>query len=423
MHFPVDCSKVFAPFRHRVARARSTAVGIGLKRKLAIVSVLYLAEGFPFGLVWDAVPVYLRLRGLSLEEIGLMSLLGLPWSLKFLWAPALDRWGRLAHWIAAAQFLMAALLLAAWAAGGAAVGALPWAWLLVVAVLSATQDIAIDAYTIRLLEPEEMGVANGLRVSAYRVALIAAGGLLIALAGEIGWDKAFLASGGLLFLFGFFSASLPPEGPAIGGKSDVLEPLRELASRPGAWQVALFIVLYKLGDMAMGPMVRPFWVDRGLSASEIGFVTGTGGIVAGIIGALAGGAFTSRFGIFHGLWFMGIWQAMSNLGYSLVASFPKAGHLGVYGASMIESFCGGLGTAAFLAFLMSICNTRWAATQYALLSALFGLTRSVSGALSGWAAGGMGYPAYFGLTFILAVPAFLFLGGARKWIPQGPRSR
>jgi len=253
------------------------------------------------------------------------------------------------------------------------------------------------------------------------VALIAAGGLLIALAGEIGWETAFLISGLLLVSCGFLSTLLPFQGRASGGKSGILEPLRDLASRPGAWKVILFILLYKLGDMAMGPMVRPFWVDRGLAPSEIGFITGTGGILAGITGALVGGAFTSRFGIFHGLWFMGIWQAMSNLGYSLVASFPQAGHLGVYGASMIESFCGGLGTAAFLAFLMSICKTRWAATQYALLSALFGLTRSVSGALSGWAAGGMGYPAYFGLTFLMAIPAFFFLGGARRWIPQGRR--
>jgi PAT family beta-lactamase induction signal transducer AmpG len=181
--------------------------------------------------------------------------------------------------------------------------------------------------------------------------------------------------------------------------------------------VALFILLYKLGDMAMGPMVRPFWVDRGLSTGEMGFITGTGGILAAITGALAGGAFTSRFGIFHGLWFLGIWQAFSNLGYALVATHPETGHWGVYGASMLESFCGGLGTAAFLAFLMSVCKKEWAATQYALLSALFGLTRSASGAASGWLATGLGYGDYFAVTFAMAAPAFLLLPFVRRWIP------
>ncbi len=393
-------------------------LAVGLRRKLFFISVLYFAEGFPFGFIWDALPVYFRLRGLSLQEIGLMTLVSLPWSIKFLWAPAVDRWGRLVHWIVAAQFLMGALLVTASVGGLATGGAWPWAWLLLMAILSATQDIAIDAYGIRLLEPQEMGFANGVRVSAYRVALIAAGGLLIALAGEIGWKGAFLISGVLLVSLGLFSAFLPHQARALGEEAGILEPLRDLASRPGAWKVILFVLLYKLGDMAMGPMVRPFWVDRGLAPSEIGFITGTGGILAGITGALVGGAFTSRFGIFRGLWFMGIWQAMSNLGYALAAMLPQTGHPGVYAASMIESFCGGLGTAAFLAFLMSICNKDWAATQYALLSALFGLARSMSGAMSGWAAASMGYSSYFALTFLLALPAFLFLQGARKWIPE-----
>lgn len=389
---------------------------IGLKKKLLFISVLYFAEGFPFGLIWDALPVYFRLKGLSLQQIGLMSLVSLPWSIKFLWAPAVDRWGRLVQWIVAAQFLMGALLVTSSVV--ATGGPLLWAWLLVMAMLSATQDIAIDAYSIRLLEPQEMGVANGVRVSAYRVALIAAGGLLIALAGEIGWDRALMISGILVLSCGFFSCFLPFQGRALGEKACILDPLRDLASRPGAWKVILFVFLYKLGDMAMGPMVRPFWVDRGLAPSEIGFITGTGGILAGITGALVGGAFTSRFGIFHGLWFMGIWQAMSNLGYALVAMMPQTGHPGVYAGSMIESFCGGLGTAAFLAFLMSICNRDWPATQYALLSALFGLARSVSGALSGWAAEGLGYASYFSLTFLTALPAFLFLRSVRRWIPK-----
>jgi len=396
---------------------------MGLRKKLFLITILYFAEGLPFGIVWDTLPVYFRLHGLSLKAIGLMSLVSLPWSFKFLWAPAVDRWGRQSQWIAWAQFIMGGLLIAAIGLDPAMSKALLFSWIFLMAFLSATQDIAIDAYSIELLDAREMGMANGVRVSAYRVALIVSGGLLVALGGWIGWQVTFLVSGILLILLALFSRSLPLSGPAISKeRRDLLEPLKDLIRRPGAIYVAIFIFLYKLGDMAMGPMVRPFWVDRGLSTTEIGFITGTGGIIAGITGALAGGAFTSRYGIFNGLWFLGIWQAMSNLGYALVAMIPVTGHYGIYGASMIESFCGGLGTAAFLAFLMSICRKDWAATQYALLSAIFGITRSFSGVASGWGATSLGYGGYFALTFFMAMPAFLFLFAVRRWLPEQNRN-
>jgi PAT family beta-lactamase induction signal transducer AmpG len=162
-------------------------------------------------------------------------------------------------------------------------------------------------------------------------------------------------------------------------------------------------------------MVRPFWVDRGLSTTEIGLITGSIGLIATITGALVGGAFTTRFGVFHGLWFLGIWQAVSNLGYAAVARLPETGHWGVYGASIVESFCGGLGSAAFLAFLMSICSKRWAATQYAILTALFNIPGLLFGSLSGWAAARLGYSTYFAFTFLLALPAYAFVFATRGW--------
>lgn len=391
---------------------------MAFRAKLAIVALLYFAEGFPFGFVWDAMPVYFRLQGVSLQAIGLMSLVSLPWSLKFIWAPAVDRWGTERSWIVTSQILLACL-----AGGGLLIGkpgpAL-FAWLLALAVLSATQDMACDAYTIRLLEQDELGAANGVRVSAYRIALIASGGVLVAVSGWLGWEGAFLFAGLTMLGCAALCSALPGPGferTKVHGL-EILAPLQDLLARGGAFQVLLFVVLYKLGDMAMGPMVRPFWVDRGLSPSEIGFITGTGGILAAILGALAGGALTSRRGIFTALWVLGVFQAGSNLGYAIVAAFPETGHFGVYGASLVESFCGGLGTAPFLAFLMNICKKKWAATQYALLSALFGLARSASGAASGWLASSMGYGSYFALTFLMATPAFALLPWVRSWARQ-----
>jgi PAT family beta-lactamase induction signal transducer AmpG len=182
--------------------------------------------------------------------------------------------------------------------------------------------------------------------------------------------------------------------------------------------VALFILFNKLGHRAMGPMVRPFWIERGLSTTEIGLITGTLGIAAAIAGGLAGGLFTSRYGIFNGLWFLGLWQTVSHLIYAWVAASPHTGQWGVYLASFSESFCSGLGTAAFLSFLMSICNKEFSATQYALLSALFRVTGIMAGSLSGWLTDTIGYANYFVLAFLLPLPAFLFIFKVRSWIPD-----
>ena len=388
-----------------------------LRRKLLVVSMLYFAEGFPFGIIRAALPVYFRIHGLSLQAIGLMDLLRTPWATKFLWAPAVDAWGEYRRWMAGAQALLALLLVTLMLIDPGSPSLPLWLCLMSLAFLAASQDIAIDAYTIALLDKPEMGIANGVRISSYRVALLLAGGVFVALGGWLGWRPAFSSAAIVLALCSVMSLSLPraaTDGNPNRERS-LLHPVRDLLQRPRARRVVLFILLYNLGDTAMGPMVRPFWVDRGLTTTEIGLITGSIGLVATIAGALVGGLFTTRFGIFHGLWFLGIWQAVSNLGYAAVARLPETGHWGVYGASIVESFCGGLGSAAFLAFLMSVCNKRWAATQYAILSALFNIPGLLCGSLSGWAAAHFGYSTYFALTFLLALPAYAFIFATRGW--------
>ena len=395
------------------------------RTKLFWVAILYFAEGFPFGILSDTLPVFLRIQGVRLADIGLLSLLGLPWTLKFLWAPAVDLWGRRRTWVVGCQLLLILGLLVIPATDPSRVTGMLWAVLLALAVFSATQDIAIDAYTIELLNEAEMGPANGVRVTAYRVALICAGGLLVALAGLIGWRAAFGAAAMMMGLVFLAACRLPhvirpraldrPAHPGRGGlQRAVWIPLGQFFLHPGFFAVILFVLTFKLGDMALGPMVRPFWVDRQFTPLEIGAIPGTLGVISTILGALLGGSLTARWGIFRALWLLGIAQAASNLVYAAAASLPPSTSL-MYAASVVESFCGGLGTAPFLAFLMSICDKARAATQYALLSALFGLTRVLAGSVSGWATEGLGYPAYFSLTFFLAWPALLLLPWVRRW--------
>jgi len=386
-----------------------------LRRKLAWIALLYFAEGFPFGIVNDNLPVYFRVHGVALRTIGLMQgLLGMPWTWKVLWAPLVDRAGHSRRWIVGALLTMGVLMAALPALDPASPGTALWALLLCLTIVSATQDIAIDAYSIGLLERGEEGVANGVRVSAYRAALIVGGGGLVAVADRTGWGTVFASAGLILFALGAASSRAPMIAVESTAPPPWLPTFRAWLARPGAVGVFLFVLTYKLGDASMGPMVKPFWIDRGLTVTEIGLVSTTLGVALSVLGALCGGAFTSRFGVFRGLWVLGLAQAFSNLGYAAAAA-TGAGRMGIYAASAVESFSGGLGTAAFLAFLMRACQKEQAATQYALLSALFNLTRTVANMASGFGAERFGYAVFFAFTFLLSFPAYLLLPWVKLW--------
>lgn len=398
---------------------------MSLGAKLRWVAVLYFAQGFPFGIAIDNIPVYFRSQGVSLAEVGLLSLLGAPWTLKVLWAPAIDRFGSRRHWIGGSLLCMALLIALVPLFDPGSPGFWLWAILLLFTTASATQDVAIDAYTIGLLRPGEEGVANGVRVSAYRAALVVGGGGLVVLAGTVGWPPTFWIAALLLLLLAGATLFLPTgEARRPVTRNPWWRPLITWLRRPGAISVLFFVLVYKLGDAAMGPMIRPFWLDRGLSLEEIGLVSTSAGVVASLLGALLGGLYTSRAGILRALWVLGLAQAGSNLVYASVAA-AEGGRLSIYGASLFESFTAGLGTAAFLSFLMHICDKEEAATEYAFLSALFGLTRALAGATSGFAADRLGYAGFFAATFLLALPAYLVLPRIGGWVrdrADGPDS-
>ena len=393
---------------------------MGTRRKLVWVALLYFAEGMPFGVVLDNLPVYFRLHGVSLAAIGLMSLIRAPWSAKVLWSPLVDQVGERRLWIAMCLVVMAAMLVALPMLPPAPVGLGLVVVLLVFTTAAATQDVAIDAYTIELLEPGEEGVANGLRVSAYRAALIVGGGVLVGLAVYATWSLAYAAAAVILAALALFVLRLPPVRRRPQTPREWAHTFRAWVERPGAWAVFAFVFLYKLGDTAMGPMVKPFWVDRGLRPEEIALISTTLGVAMSVAGALLGGVLTSRWGIWTALWVLGLIQAGSNLGYAAVA-WADAGRPAIYAASVTESFGAGLGTAAFLSFLMHVCDKEQAATQYALLSALFNLSGSLAGAFSGIGVQHLGYGAYFALTFALALPAYALMPWLRGWIRTGPR--
>jgi MFS transporter, PAT family, beta-lactamase induction signal transducer AmpG len=480
-----------------------------LRSKFFWVALLYLSEGFPLGVFYDVFPVHFRQQGVELREIGLLSLLGLAWTLKFLWAPAVDHYRHHRVWMATVDTAMGAVLIAFAVAQGFG----PWVWVAIGAftLLSATNDIAIDGYTIELLDRDELGVANGIRIGFYRVGMLTAGFVLI-LTGWFTWSVAYACGAVILFVCAaavlmaprersivrdqpmalraelariardpksatlvaglalgtlwlidgamHWSAGRPgfwliawltaagavagawlvharrakpgADAPAEAERGPMFGALFELLARPYIWPVLGFILIFKLGDASMGFMVKPFWVDAHFSAAEIGLVSVNIGLVLSIAGGLAGGWYTDRAGIFKGLWVLGLFQALSNLGYAAAAAVipygtgasPDFWHRAVmYSASAAESFTGGLGTAAFLAFLMAIVDKRHSATEYALLSSVFALSRSVAGWAGGFGAQEFGYAKFFLLTFFLSFPAYALLPWVRRMLDDADSRR
>jgi PAT family beta-lactamase induction signal transducer AmpG len=403
-----------------VALNDEVAFAAPLRIRLSWIAALAFASGFPFGLVNEAVPIYLRTHGASLVDIGHLAKLSLPWSLKWLWAPLVDRHGSRRQWIASCLVALAALTLLLGTLDVGTLGTKFWVVLVVIVILSATQDIAIDAYTIQSTTTRELGVANSVRITLYRVAMLTAGGLLVWLAGRIGWFESFTVGAVLLAALAACVLLLPSIEQTAAHASNLWEPLRALFARPGIATVILFALIFKLDIAALEPMMRPFWVDRGLTLEEIGAVVTSGRLVATIAGAALGGMFTTRYGIFTGLWALGLVQAFSGLVYARAASADVHGSYGfgslafsvkslVVSAAYFESFAAGLGTSAYLAFLMSVCEKRYAATQFAVLSALLALTRWVAGDFSGGLAERLGYANYFLVTFLIGLPAFALI--------------
>lgn len=473
-----------------------------LRSKFFWVALLYFSEGFPLGVFYELFPVYFRQQGVELRDIGVISLLGLAWTLKFLWAPAVDHYRQHRLWMAAVDLGMGAVLIAFAATHGFG----PWVWMAigVFTVLSATNDIAIDGYTIELLDRQELGLANGIRIGFYRVGMLASG-LILVLSDWITWPGAFLCGSVILAACALAVLMAPRERTVVHDHSlslrtefariivdprsaalaaglvlgtlwlidrvtrwssawpafwavawgaaavaiaaawiaharraptgaNVSEPtargplfgaLFELLARPYIWPVLGFVLIFKLGDASMGFMVKPFWVDAQFSATEIGLVSVNIGIALSIAGGLAGGWYADRAGIFRALWVLGLFQALSNLGYAAAAALipygasasPEDWHrVVIYSASAAESFTGGLGTAAFLAFLMAIVDKRHSATEYALLSSVFALSRSVAGWAGGFGAQEFGYAPYFLLTFFLSFPAYVLLPWVRRML-------
>jgi len=396
--------------------------------RTASVALLSFSSGLPLGLVWYAIPDWMRSIGVDIRIVGLFTLVQAPWAFKVVWSPLMDRyvppfWGRRRGWTAVTQLALALLSF-----GFAGVGSHPDAiWVigalaLALALASASQDIAIDAYAVEVLRKDEQGAAVGARVALYRAALVVSGGAAITMAGRVGWPTVNLALG-LLYLAMILITWKAPEPeeeapPPASLRDAVWRPFVGFLGRHRALEILAFVLLYKLSDQLTQALTRPFLIDMGYNADHRGFALATVGLVATIAGTVAGAWVTTMVGLGHSLWVFGFLQIFSNLGYYLVSIAGGAVLPLMYGAAGFELFTSGLGTGAFSVLLLRMTQKRFSATQYALFSSLFALPRLLAGPIAGIAVDAMQWPAFFLSTLVMGIPGLLML---QRFVPIGTR--
>jgi PAT family beta-lactamase induction signal transducer AmpG len=428
-------------------------------RKMAALLLLGFSSGLPFYLTSkDPLQAWLTKEGVALNVIAAFSIAAVPYSLKFLWSPLLDRFvppflGRRRGWLVITQIILlltlgllalqdpshlkdiavssaASCQTAGWFKGAcdfwetfATLSRSPFFLAaLVVAFFSASQDIVVDAYRTDVLSPLERGAGASLFLLGYRIAILVAGALTFYLAGFMPWRAVYLVMA-LLMLLGLISSLFAPEPtadirPPQSLKDSVILPFQEFFQRNGSQQAVLiliFIVIYKLGDSLLKNVATPFLLKY-FSAAELASPKALG-IAAVIVGTLAGGAIMTKIGVNRSLWIFAVLQAIGNLAYVLLAISGRNFPLMIF-AINAENFCAGLEAAAFVAFLMSLCNAGFSATQYALLSSLQAFSRDILVAPAGQWASATGWTAFFVITAVLALPGLLLLPFFAPWTEQ-----
>jgi PAT family beta-lactamase induction signal transducer AmpG len=408
--------------------------------RLLAILLMGFASGLPLALTGATLGVWLAEAGLSLTAIGLFALVGTAYNFKFVWSPVIDRLplpvltrllGRRRSW---AVFIQALLGLAIFGLGFADPRVDPW-WTafgaVAVAFLSASQDIVIDAYRVELLEEREQAAGAAATQVGYRFGILASGAGALYLATFFGWQTTFAVMGCLMGV-GIATVLMtrepersaavapPRKGLAAWLQDAVVAPFADFVTRPNWSLILVFVVLYKLGDALAGTVSSPFYVAMGFSKIEIANVSKIFGVVSTLVGVALGGIVTYRLGLLRGLMVCGVLQMLSNLMFAIQAvvgyDIPM-----LMATIAVENVTGGMGSAAFVAYLSSLCSVSYTATQYALLSSLAATARTMLSSSGGWLAETLGWVPFFGLTVLAAVPGLLLLVWISRNVQPAPQ--
>lgn len=392
-------------------------------RRIITVLLLGFSSGLPLALTGSTLQAWYTKSGVNLLTIGALSLAGIPYVWKFLWAPIMDKlvppwWGRRRGWISLTQLGLCIALFGLSNMNPGETPGLVGIMALCIAFLGASQDIAIDAYRADILRPEERGLGAAATTFGFRIAMLTSGALALILADHVGWRLAYEIMAvlmGISILATYWGPDLPHSNDAPSSfKEAIINPFREFKMREGIGVILLFVVLYKFGDALALSLITNFLLNgMGFTLTEIGIANKAVAISAAIAGAFVGGLCLVRMNLFSALFWFGLAQAFSNLMFMLLAYVGK--NYGLMVASVfIENFCSGLSTAAFLAFLMSLCNKRYSATQFASLSALSTIGRVFLGPLAALMVTHLGWINFFFSSFLACFPGIILLSILRR---------
>lgn len=385
--------------------------------RMLVAFLMGFACGVPLLLTTSVLQAWMTDRGVDLSLIGMFSLVGLPYTLKFLWAPVFDRFsfryfGRRRGWLLIAQIaLICSLVLL----GATDPDQTPWSMAVAaffVTFFSASQDIVVDAYRREDLADNELGLGSSLYVNGYRVGMLLAGSGGLILADHLSFSRVYLIMAASLILgivtTLFCAEPQSPHGAPQNFREAVIQPFVEYLSREKALLILLFILLFKIGDQMASTMTIPFYLALGFSKTQIGTVAKLFGFWATILGGLSGGLILLRLGIVKSLWLFGLLQAISTLGFSVLALIG-ANLTGLAAVIAFENLSGGMGTSAYVAYMASLTNKKFTATQYALLSSSMGIPRVLAAAPTGWLVESTGWPLFFLSCTLAALPGLCLL--------------
>jgi len=398
-------------------------IKVTFSRRMLVAFVMGFSAGLPLLLTMGVLQAWMKEKGVDLTWIGMIALVQLPYTWKFIWAPVLDRFtlpflGRRRGWLLVVQLaLIIAIVLLGYSDPVEHVTMMVAAAILV-AFFSASQDIVIDAYRREDLADEELGLGSSMYIYGYRLGMLLAGGGGMILADRMPFAGVYLIMAACM-LPGILTTLLTPEPDISVGtprtmKEAVVNPLVEYFSRHNAIWILVFILLYKVGDTMAGAITTPFYLDIGFTKTDIGAVVKVFGTGATLAGAFLGGVILLKLGINRSLWIFGALQALSTAGFAVLA---KIGYSipALSGVIAFENLSSGMGTAAFVAFIASITNKKFTATQYALLTSLIGIPRALASAVTGFMAKNIGWENFFIFCALVAVPGMLLLIKFAPW--------
>lgn len=386
-----------------------------------ILTLLFMgfSSGLPLALTGSTLQAWFTQAGISIIAIGALSLVGMPYIWKFLWAPIMDKyvpplWGRRRGWILITQLGLCATLFVLASMDPKTHAGLIGVVALIIAFMGASQDVAIDAYRTDIMRPEERGIAMAYFIFAFRMAMLVSGGLALVSADHLGWRLTYQVMA-VLMAVSIIPTYFAPEAPTVDHEgisfmATVMAAFKNLLQREAIFLILLFIVLYKLGDALVVALTSNFLLRQlGFSLTDVGLAYKTFGLFATILGAFVGGSFLGKLGLYRGLWIFGVAQACSNFMFMLLAIVGK-NYAFMVSTIFIENFCSGMSTIALFAFLTSLCNVRFSATQYACLSAFASIGRVIVGPFAGLMVEHIGWVNYYGWSSLVCFPAILVLG-------------